>query len=691
MARLLATPTVLAALVALAGFAMPTQAFGQFAVTKISPATQTVSVGTNFDASIVISEPGGGYVISGIEAWVSFDASKLQAVALTTGGSSPFTNVSISQIDNANGTIRYKATGGNISGLSFTAATISFTAIAGGTSAIDIANINTDIVGYGPFGVNGLAVDGSVTIEAPLPTQTLTILGGSGLSGEIAPNTEYYNPGTGEWQPAYLTGGHPWGVISGTNSWINYRPTSQSDPDVSTDPANPTWYLYRVRFNAPANVENAKMTFSLKADNYAAVAFNGVSVGAVVAGQADGLNADLVFSQNLQAGENTITIDVGDFGGLNGMNFRIDLSVQSEEPLEVVPVDVDTTPPVITAPADITAEATGPAGAAVSFSATAVDDVDGPVAVAASPASGSTFAIGTTSVGLAAGDVAGNTAVASFAVTVQDTTAPALVVPGAQTVEVTSPAGATATFSASATDAVGVTSLDYSVASGTTFPMGVSTVDVTAADAAGNTTTQSFSVAVVDTTPPELVLPANQTVEATSAAGAVATFAASASDAYGIASVDYSTDSGSTFPLGTTTVTVTANDQAGLSTSGSFTVTVVDTTAPVLTSVVPSSATLWSPNHKMVPISIQAAGTDLVGISSLKIVSVTSSEPGNGKGDGNTAADIQITGDLTVNLRAERGGKGSGRVYTIEVEAQDAAGNVTTATCTVTVPKSQGK
>jgi hypothetical protein len=72
-------------------------------------------------------------------------------------------------------------------------------------------------------------------------------------------------------------------------------------------------------------------------------------------------------------------------------------------------------------------------------------------------------------------------------------------------------------------------------------------------------------------------------------------------------------------------------------------------------------------------------------------LSVTSSEPDNGQGDGDTANDIVITGPMSVNLRAERSGKGNGRVYAITVEAEDAAGNTSTAVVNVTVAKSQGK
>ena len=430
----------------------------------------------------------------------------------------------------------------------------------------------------------------------------------------------------------------------------------------------------------------------------------------------------------------------------------------------------DTTAPVISAPADITAEATSAAGADVSYSASASDLVDGSVAVSGSPASGSTFAIGSTSVSLSASDSRGNTSSASFNVKVQDTTAPALTVPGNQVLEATSAAGAVASFTPSATDAVGVTSLTTSVASGSTFALGSTTVTATAQDAAGNsssgsftidvvdttapaitapanivaeatsaagaavsysasaadlvdgsvavsgspasgstfaigstsvalsasdsrgnTSSASFSVTVQDTTAPVLTVPANQVLEATSAAGAVANFAASATDAVGVTSLTTSVASGSTFAIGTTTVVVTAQDAAGNTTSGSFTVTVRDTTAPVIATLTNTAPTLWPPNHKMVNVTVNAGVTDAVGVTSVKIVRVTSSEPDNGLGDGDTAGDIVITGNLTLQLRAERSGNGNGRTYTITVEARDAAGNATTRTTTAFVPKSQGK
>jgi hypothetical protein len=73
-----------------------------------------------------------------------------------------------------------------------------------------------------------------------------------------------------------------------------------------------------------------------------------------------------------------------------------------------------------------------------------------------------------------------------------------------------------------------------------------------------------------------------------------------------------------------------------------------------------------------------------------QVVSVSSNEPIDGLGDGDTAPDWELTGDLSVSLRAERSGRG-GRIYTITVKCTDATGNSTTKTITVTVAHDQAK
>ena len=101
----------------------------------------------------------------------------------------------------------------------------------------------------------------------------------------------------------------------------------------------------------------------------------------------------------------------------------------------------DTAPPVITVPSAITQEATGPTGAIVNYSVTATDAVDGAEPVSCDHVSGAAFTLGDTTVVCTASDAAGNTASASFGVTVRDTTPPTLTgVPTDQTMQASSAA-----------------------------------------------------------------------------------------------------------------------------------------------------------------------------------------------------------------------------------------------------------
>lgn len=246
-------------------------------------------------------------------------------------------------------------------------------------------------------------------------------------------------------------------------------------------------------------------------------------------------------------------------------------------------VTPDTTAPALTdMPADTTVEATSPDGATVDYTApAATDDVDPEPTVTCDPPSGSVFALGTTTVTCTAQDSSGNTSSDTFDATVLDTTGPALDgLPDDTTAEATSSEGATVEFSLpTASDTVDV---DPSVLcdppSGSTFPLGTTTVTCTATDTTGNSTTGSFDVTVVDTTPPPLVLSAALTelepVTATGDDGAAVDYPTPTSDDSD-ATVVCDPPSGSTFPVGTTTVTCTATDSAGNSTSDSFEVEVL--------------------------------------------------------------------------------------------------------------------
>jgi hypothetical protein len=144
------------------------------------------------------------------------------------------------------------------------------------------------------------------------------------------------------------------------------------------------------------------------------------------------------------------------------------------------------------------------------------------------------------------------------------------------------------------------------------------------------------------------------------------------------------------FPLGTTTVTFTATDDAGNSSTATTTVTIVDTTPPIINAVTANPSTLWPPNHKLRPVVLSVDVSDICDAHlDCSIISVSSNEPVDGLGDGDTAPDWIITGNLTVNLRAERSGIGNGRVYTITVRCTDDSGNSSTKAAVVTVAHDQ--
>src|SRR5256712_4872479 len=234
--------------------------------------------------------------------------------------------------------------------------------------------------------------------------------------------------------------------------------------------------------------------------------------------------------------------------------------------------DRDTTAPLVRVPASMTLEATGPGGALATFTAHATDTVDGPLSASCSPLSGSTFPLGVTSVTCSAMDAHGNLGSASFTITVRDTTPPALVLPGAFSVEATGPSGAAVTYSVSASDIVdGALVPSCAPASGSIFPLGMTTVSCSVSDAAGNAATGAFIVTVVDTTPPIVTVPSPISVEATGPTGAVATVSSSALDIVdGSVAVSCTPTSRSTFLLGSDALTFTRTRLAGNTGGGHF-------------------------------------------------------------------------------------------------------------------------
>ena len=229
-----------------------------------------------------------------------------------------------------------------------------------------------------------------------------------------------------------------------------------------------------------------------------------------------------------------------------------------------------------TIPNDMTLEATGPSGRVVTFTVTARFNGNN-ATVTCSPPSGSTFPIARTTVRCEA-RFGSQEDEREFDITIRDTTPPAVNVPGDISVETHDPAGAVVTFTATASDLVdGTRPVSCSPPSGTRFAIGTRRVTCSSSDTRGNTRTASFDVTV---TFDPILGPGNLTVEATSFSGAAVTYAVSGKNRQGQpVPVSCNPPSGSTFPLGPTTVTCTATAN-GQPASEQFTVTVADRTPP---------------------------------------------------------------------------------------------------------------
>ena len=199
---------------------------------------------------------------------------------------------------------------------------------------------------------------------------------------------------------------------------------------------------------------------------------------------------------------------------------------------------------------------------------------------------------------------------------------------------------------------------------------------------------QKFSIA--DTLNPSITAQADVVQECTSPGGTPVTLGVATATNQCDSTPAITNNAPPLFPLGMTTVQWTTTDDSGHHGTDSQLVTIQDTTPPVISSVTATPNSLWPPNHKMVPVSVAVSVADVCDATpSCEITSVASNEPINGTGDGNTDPDWVITGSLTLQLRAERAGNGTGRIYTITVECSDGSGNNSTKDVTVVVAHDQ--
>ena len=163
------------------------------------------------------------------------------------------------------------------------------------------------------------------------------------------------------------------------------------------------------------------------------------------------------------------------------------------------------------------------------------------------------------------------------------------------------------------------------------------------------------------------------------------------------------TDPGATAHDDEGPLAVTTSGAVDLNTPGDYTLTysasngyltttitrgvrVRDTIAPEITTLLVTPDLLSPANHRLVDVLATYEASDASGASSCALT-VSSNEPANGRGDGNTTVDWFVIDAHHVQLRAERSDLGRGRIYTITASCSDDAGNTSARSATVAVPK----
>jgi hypothetical protein len=221
-----------------------------------------------------------------------------------------------------------------------------------------------------------------------------------------------------------------------------------------------------------------------------------------------------------------------------------------------------------------------------------------------------------------------------------------------------------------------------------TSTCGTYVVTYDATDDSGNSAAQvTRTVIVQDTIPPVITLNGSATMTLECGVDSYTEEGATAMDNCDPdVAVVIGGDTVDTSTCGTYVVTCNATDASGNVAEVTRIVDVVDTTPPEFSLTVTPDV-LWPANHKMVKITPSWEVSDNCDESlEVTLVSITSNEDDDAKGDGHTANDIRAKGDGSIYLRAERSGRGTGRVYTITYQAVDDSGNATQKSTAVTVP-----
>ena len=377
--------------------------------------------------------------------------------------------------------------------------------------------------------------------------------------------------------------------------WI-FSPEESIESNVLSDECGATGEV-TVTFTVTDGSNNSSSTtatFTIEDDTKPTVITQDITVDLDANGAATITTADIDNGSNDACSDVTLSLDVTSFDCDDVAQVQVVTLTATDAcgNFQTATANVtvrDLIDPTITAPAAVSvsadAGACSAAASGVSLGTPAVADNCSTLVSNNAPLS---FPVGQTTVTWTVVDPSGNDATATQVVTVTDDQAP--VIAGMPNNISVNTAGGVCTAvvnwaSPTATDNCGVTSLTPSVASGSTFDLGTTTVTYTALDAAGNSTEASFTVTVTDNQDPTITAPIDVLVNAdagacAAAASGVTLGTPTTADNCSVASV--TNDAPASFPVGNTVVTWTVTDGSGRTATATQNVTVADNQFPTI-------------------------------------------------------------------------------------------------------------
>ncbi len=382
----------------------------------------------------------------------------------------------------------------------------------------------------------------------------------------------------------------------------------------------------------------------------------------------DNCSATVAFTSGLQSGS------VFPVGSTTNIFTATDASGNTATCAFTVKV-TDNELPVITCPTPLSISTDlGVCGAKATFDVTATDNCSATVAFTSGLPSGSVFPVGSTTNVFTATDASGNTATCAFTIKVTDNELPLITCPTPLSINTDlGVCGAKATFDVTATDNCSATvAFTSGLPSGSVFPVGSTTNVFTATDASGNTAKCSFTVKVTDNELPKITCPTPLSINTDlGVCGAKATFDVTATDNCS-ATVAFTSglQSGSVFPVGSTTNVFTATDASGNTAKCSFTVKVTDNEKPVIKCPL---STNRNTNAGLCTYTVVGTEFNALATDNCRVMALTFALSGATTGTGITLTDVKLYKGTT----------------TVTWTTVDAAGNTSTCSSTVNVNDDQ--